>query len=77
MGWRVIIADADGKEFDPAGFEKLMEQTYSTLFQAIHLRAQGAQRPNDPAEQKPRSGFFAFKKLRFLWMNQDHRSGPS
>ncbi len=31
-GWRVIITAADGKEFDPAGFEKLMEQTYSTLF---------------------------------------------
>jgi len=42
-GWRVTITAADGKEFDPAGFEKLLEQTYSMSFQAIHLSVQDAQ----------------------------------
>ena len=42
-GWRVTITATDGNEFDPAGFEKLLEQTYSTSFQATYLPAQDAQ----------------------------------
>jgi hypothetical protein len=42
-GWRVTITAADGKEFDPAGFEKFLEQTYSRLFQPIRLSAEDAQ----------------------------------
>jgi hypothetical protein len=42
-GWRVTITTADGKEFDPAGFEKLLEHTFSTSFQVIHLPTHNAQ----------------------------------
>jgi hypothetical protein len=42
-GWRVTITAADGKEFDPAEFEKLLEQTSSKSSQAADLSTQQAQ----------------------------------
>jgi hypothetical protein len=42
-GWRVTITTADGKEFDPAEFEKLLEQTSSKSSQAADLSTQQAQ----------------------------------
>jgi hypothetical protein len=41
-GWRVTITAADGKEFDPAEFEKLLEQTSSKSSQAADLSTQQA-----------------------------------
>jgi hypothetical protein len=42
-GWRVTITAADGKEFDPAEFEKLLEQTSSKSSQAADRSTQQAQ----------------------------------
>jgi hypothetical protein len=35
-GWQVTITDANGKQFDPAGFESLLTQAHSSLLQAMH-----------------------------------------
>jgi hypothetical protein len=45
-GWQVTITDADGKEFDPAGFESSLAQSHTSSPQTINLPAQAAQ----PAE---------------------------
>ena len=42
-GWQVTITTADGKEYDPAGFETSLEQTFSKSHRAIYLSAQEAQ----------------------------------
>jgi hypothetical protein len=42
-GWRVTITDANGKEFDPAGFESVLAQAHASLLQAVHSSAKAAQ----------------------------------
>jgi hypothetical protein len=36
-GWQVTITTADGTEYDPAGFETSLDQTFSKSHRTIHL----------------------------------------
>ena len=38
-GWQVTITDADGKEFDPAGFEGVLAETSPTLLREMQVPA--------------------------------------
>ncbi len=38
-GWQVTITDADGKEFDPAGFETVVAEVNPSLLQAMQVPA--------------------------------------
>jgi hypothetical protein len=38
-GWQVTITDADGREFDPAGFEGVLAETNPSLLQAMRVPA--------------------------------------
>jgi len=42
-GWQVTITAADGTEYDPAGFETSLEQTFSKPHGPINLSAQEVQ----------------------------------
>jgi hypothetical protein len=42
-GWQVTITTADGTEYDPAGFETSLEQTFSKPHGPINLSAQEVQ----------------------------------
>jgi hypothetical protein len=42
-GWQVTITTADGAEYDPAGFETSLEQTFSKSHRPIHLSTQEEQ----------------------------------
>jgi hypothetical protein len=42
-GWRVTITTADGTEYDPAGFETSLDQTFSKSHRAIHLSVEEGQ----------------------------------
>ncbi len=53
-GWQVMITDAEGKEFDPAGFEKLLGPGYTwSLQEPLSLSPQyqaTALQPQEPEE---------------------------
>jgi hypothetical protein len=38
-GWQVTITDADGKEFDPAGFENVVAEVNPLLLHAMQVPA--------------------------------------
>ena len=49
-GWQVTITDADGKEFDPAGFEGVLAETSPTLLREMQVPAPPEQSEDQAAE---------------------------
>jgi hypothetical protein len=52
-GWQVTITDADGKEFDPSGFEGVLAETSPTLLREMQVPApvQSADQAMEGADQ--------------------------
>jgi hypothetical protein len=49
-GWQVTITDADGKEFDPAGFEGVLAETSPTLLREMQVPAPPVQSEDQTLE---------------------------
>ena len=50
-GWQVTITDADGKEFDPAGFEGVLAETSPTLLREMQVPAPPEQSEDQDFEE--------------------------
>jgi hypothetical protein len=50
-GWQVTITDADGKEFDPAGFEGVLAETSPTLLREMQVPAPPEQSEDQDLEE--------------------------
>ena len=50
-GWQVTITDADGKEFDPAGFEGVLAETCPTLLREMQVPAPPEQSEDQDLEE--------------------------